>query len=441
MMSSEIARDQEHELEPEYGPGGPGGDAGGPLAGDAWRQELAEELIARARSEGVQLAGPGGLLTGITKMVLETALETELSDHLGYDRGDPAGRGSPNMRNGHTGKTVHTDAGPVRIAVPRDRAGSFEPLVVPKHARRVGGFDTAILSLYAKGLTTGEIQAHLAEVYGAEVSRELISKVTDAVNEELAAWRNRPLDRVYPVLFVDAIMVKIRDGAVANRPVYIAVGVSLEGERDVLGMWAGTGGEGAKQWLAYLAELKNRGVGDVFIICTDGLKGMGEAIEATWPAAVHQTCVVHLVRHTLRLTGRKDWPAITPGLRAIYTAATAEQAAARFAEFAGRWGGKYPAVIRAWTESWDRFTPFLAFDAEIRTVIYTTNMIESLNARFRQATRRRGHFPTEQAALKVLYLVIRDKRKNGGNITARISGWKKALNALAITYGDRITPQ
>jgi transposase-like protein len=273
------------------------------------------------------------------------------------------------------------------------------------------------------------------------VSRDLVSRVTDAVNEELAAWRNRPLDRVYPVLFAVAIMVKIRDGAVANRPACIAVGVSLEGERDVLGMRAGTGGEGARHWLAYLAELKNRGVGDVFIICTGGLKGMGEAIEATWPAAVHQTCVVHLVRHTLRLTGRKDWPAITPGLRAIYTAATAEQAAARFAEFADRWGGKYPAVIRAWTESWDRFTPFLAFDAEIRTVIYTTNMIESLNAQFRQATRRRGHFPTEQAALKVLYLVIRDKRKNGGNITARISGWKKALNTLAIAYGDRITPQ
>ena len=247
MMSSETVQDQEHPLGPEDGRGQPGV----PPPGDSWRQELAEELIGRARSEGVQLTGPGGLLTGITKMVLETALETELSDHLGYDKGDPAGRGSPNTRNGHSAKTVQTDAGPVRITVPRDRSGSFDPQVVPKHARRVGGFDAAILSLYAKGLTTGEIQAHLAEVYGAEVSRDLISRVTDAVNEELAAWRNRPLDRVYPVVFVDAIVVKIRDGAVANRPVYVAVGVSLQGERDVLGLWVGTGGEGAKQWLAF----------------------------------------------------------------------------------------------------------------------------------------------------------------------------------------------
>jgi putative transposase len=443
MMSSEIVQDpQDLQSAPGEGPGLAGGaPPGEPVPGDTWRQELAEELIGRARSEGVQLTGPGGLLTGITQRVLETALETELADHLGYDKGDPAGRGSPNMRNGHSPKTVHTDAGPVRIAVPRDRAGSFEPLVVPKHARRVGGFDTAILSLYAKGLTTGEIQAHLAEVYGAGVSRELVSKVTDAVNDELAAWRNRPLDRIYAVLFVDAIMVKIRDGTVANRPVYLAVGVSLDGDRDVLGMWAGTGGEGAKQWLAYLSELKNRGAADVFIVCTDGLKGMGEAIEATWPAAIHQTCVVHLVRHTLRLTARKDWQHVTPGLRAIYTAPTAEAAAARFAEFAGRWGSKYPAVIRTWQASWEKFTPFLAFDPEIRTVVYTTNMIESLNARFRQAIRRRGHFPNEQAALKVLYLVIRDKKKGGGNITARITSWKKALNAFAIAYGDRIDPQ
>ncbi len=436
-MTSETVQDKDRAavIEPES----PGGPAAAP-AGDSWR-ELAEELVARARSEGVQLSGPGGLLTGITKMVLETALQTELADHLGCDKGDPAGTGSPNMRNGYSAKTVHTDAGPVRIAVPRDRAGSFEPQVVPKHARRVGGFDAAILSLYAKGLTTGEIQAHLAEIYGSEVSRDLISRVTDAVNEELAAWRNRPLDRVYPVLFVDAIVVKIRDGAVANRPVYIAVGVSADGERDVLGMWAGTGGEGAKQWLAYLSELKNRGVADVFIVCADGLKGMSEAIEATWPAAVHQGCVVHMIRQALRLASRKDWQYLTPGLRSICTAPTEEAARARFEELTERWAGKYPAIIRTREANWERFAPFLAFDAEIRTVIYTTNMIESLNARFRQATRRRGHFPNEQAALKVLYLVIREKRKGGGNITARIPGWSKALNALAITYGDRINPQ
>ncbi len=407
------------------------------MSDELWRQTMAEQLVERSRTGGVKLVGPGGLLTGITKTVLETALETELSGHLGFDKGDPAGQGAANVRNGHTEKTVQTDLGPVRISVPRDRAGNFEPLVVPKHARRVGGFDEAIISLYAKGLTTGEIQAHLAEVYGAEVSRDLISKVTDAVNEELAAWRNRPLDRICPVMFIDAIYVKIRDGAVANRPVYIVVGVSLDGERDVLGMWAGTGGEGAKQWLAYLSEIKNRGVADVFIVCADGLKGIAEAIEAVWPLAIHQTCVVHLVRGTLRYTNRKDWQAITPALRSIYTAPSAEEAGARFREFTSKWGAKYPAVIRMWEAAWERFIPFLAFDAEIRTVIYTTNMIESLNSRFRQATRRRGHFPTEQAALKVLYLVIREKHKKGGNITARLNGWKKALNAFALAYGDR----
>lgn len=404
-----------------------------------WRQQLAEQLLAKAQTDGVRLVGPDGLLAGVTKAVLETALQAELSQHLGYEKGDAAGRGAPNQRNGSTPKTVHTDLGPVRIEVPRDRAGSFEPQIVPKNVRRLGGFDEAIVSLYAKGLTTGEIQAHLHDVYGAEVSRELVSKVTDAVNDELAAWRNRPLDRIYPVVFVDAIVVKIRDGAVANRPVYVVVGVSLDGERDVLGMWVGTGGEGAKQWLAYLSELKNRGVQDILVICSDGLKGIGEAIEQVWPLATHQTCVVHLVRSTLRYTNRKDWQAITPAMRAIYTASTVDEAVDRFDEFAETWGAKYPAVVRVWRDAWERFTPFLAYDKEIRRVIYTTNMIESLNSRFRQATRRRGHFPTEQAALKVLYLVVREKNRKGKDIIARINGWKVALNAFALSYGDRIT--
>jgi putative transposase len=411
----------------------------GELVSVSQEQLFAEQLLAQAKADGVKLVGPGGLLSGITRRVLERALETELSDHLGYEKGDPAGRLLPNERNGHSAKTVQTDLGPVRIKVPRDREGSFEPQVVPKHSRRIGGFDEAILSLYAKGLTTGEIQAHLAEVYEADVSRELISKVTDAVVDELNAWRNRPLDRVYPVVFVDALVVKIRDGQVANRPVYVAVGVSLDGERDVLGLWVGTGGEGAKQWLAYLTELKNRGVQDIFIVCSDGLKGMSEAIEATWPAAIHQTCVIHLVRGTLRYTNRKDWQYITPDLRAIYTASTVDDAVDRFDEFTEKWGTKYPAVIRLWREAWPRFIPFLDYDQEIRKVIYSTNMVESLNARFRQATRRRGHFPTEQAALKVLYLVLREKSKSGGNMLAvRLYGWKKALNAFALTFADRI---
>lgn len=408
------------------------------LDGDEWRQLLANQLLERAKTDGVRLVGPDGLLAGITKAVLETALETELSEHLGYEKGDPAGRGAANARNGHGAKTVNTDLGPVRIKVPRDRAGTFEPQLVPTHVRRVGGFNEAILSLYAKGLTTGEIQAHLGEVYGAQVSRDLVSRVTDAVNDELSAWRNRPLDRVYAVCFIDAIVVKIRDGAVANRPVYIAVGVSLDGDRDVLGMWVGSGGEGAKQWLTYLSELKNRGVQDILIVCSDGLKGIGDAIETTWPLATHQTCVVHLVRGTLRYTNRRDWQAITPALRGVYTASTVEEAERRFADFEETWGTKYPAVIKMWREAWQRFIPFLAYDVAIRKVIYTTNMIESMNSRFRQATRRRGHFPTDQAALKVLYLVIRDKQKNGRDIAARLNGWKQTLNALALSYGERI---
>ena len=408
------------------------------VADQVWRQAVAGQVVERARAGGMKLSGPGGVLTGLTKTVLETALEAEMSDHLGFEKGDPAARGAGNQRNGHSEKTVQTELGPVRVRVPRDREATFEPLAVPKHSRRAEGFDDLIISLYAKGLTTGEIQAHLADSYGAEVSRDLISRVTDAVLEEMAAWRNRPLDKVYPVVFIDAIYVKVRDGAVANRPVYVAVGVSLDGDREVLGMWVGTGGEGAKQWLAYLAELKNRGVQDVFIVCADGLKGIAEAIEATWPAAVHQTCVVHMVRATLRYSARKDWQAITPALRAIYTAPTIEDAEARLDELAERWQAKYPAIISLWRANWGKFIPFLAFDAEIRTVIYTTNMIESLNARYRQATRRRGHFPSEQAALKVLYLVTREKSSKGGNITGRIPGWKKALNAFAITYGDRI---
>lgn len=401
-------------------------------------QRLAEQLMEQARTDGVKLVGPGGLLAGVTRRILEAALETEMSDHLGYERGDPAGHGTTNARNGHSAKTVHTDLGPVPIKIPRDRNGDFEPQVVPKHVRRIGGFNEMILSLYAKGLTTGEIQAHLSEVYSADVSRDLISKVTDAVNDELIAWRNRPLDRVYAVCFIDAIVVKIRDGQVGNRPVYVVVGISIDGHRDVLGMWVGTGGEGAKQWQVFLTELKNRGVSDVLIVCSDGLKGLGEAIEVVWPLATHQTCVVHLVRNSLRYSNRRDWQAITPALRAIYTAPTIDAAQARFDEFTDVWGAKYPAVIKLWRAAWEKFTPFLALDVEIRRLVNTTNMIESLNSRFRQATRRRGHFTTEQAAMKVLYLVVKEKRRAGQNIAARIPAWGQALNALAELYGDRV---
>jgi putative transposase len=398
---------------------------------------VADQLVAAARRQGVELTGPGGLLTGLTKQVLETALDVELTEHLGHERNERSGSG--NVRNGNSHKTVRTDVGDVRITVPRDRAGSFAPAVVPKHSRRLAGFDEAVLSLYAKGLTTGDITNHLADIYGSEVSRDLVSRVTDAVVEQMQQWQNRPLDAVYPVLLIDAIVLKIRDGQVANRPVYVAMGITVDGERDVLGLWVGpAGGEGAKQWMSMLTELRNRGVADVCIVCCDGLKGLPDAVAATWPLATIQTCVVHLVRNSLRYASKADWSQITTGLKTVYTAATVAAAETRFAEFAQTWRGKYPAMIALWERSWPQFVPFLDFPLEIRKLIYTTNGIESLNSRFRQAVRRRGHFPTEQAAMKILYLTVRERRPNRSNPTGRINAWKSILNTLAITYGDRL---
>src|SRR4051812_39179714 len=307
---------------------------------------VAQDLMARARREGVSLVGPGGLLAGLTKTVLETALEAELSDHLGYEKHDPAGRNGQNSRNGSRSKTVITEVGPVALDVPRDREGTFEPRIVPKRARRLCGVDDLVISLVAKGLTTGEVQAHLAEVYGAQVSRETISKITDQVLERMAEWQSRPLERVYPVLFIDAIFVKVRDGQVANRPIYVAVGVTVDGERDILGLWAGQGGEGAKFWLHVLTEIKNRGVMDALMVVCDGLKGLPQAIEQVWPQAVVQTCVVHLLRASFRYAARQHWDAIAKALRPIYTAPTEAAALERFYEFAESWGGKYPAIVK-----------------------------------------------------------------------------------------------
>jgi putative transposase len=403
-------------------------------------RQLAEELVERARNEGVDLVGPDGLLSGLTKNVLEAGLEAEMSEHLGYDRHDPAGKNSGNSRNGTRSKKVLTDVGPVDIEVPRDRDGSFEPQLVRKHQRRLSGVDEMVISLVAKGLTTGEVQAHMAEVYGTDVSRDTISRITDRILEEMSDWQNRPLDRVYPVVFIDALVVKIRDGQVTNRPVYTAIGVTVDGERDILGLWVGNGGEGAKFWLQVFTERKNRGTDDVCIVVCDGLKGLPEAISATWPLAVIQTCVLHLIRNTFRYASKADWDKMSRELRPVYTAVSEHDAKERFVEFTGIWGEKYPAIIRLWENTWAEFVPFLDYSPEIRKVIYSTNAVESLHARMRRATRARGHFPTEQAALKCLYMVVRSLDPTGNGRRRWTMRWKAALNAFAITFEGRILP-
>jgi putative transposase len=358
----------------------------------AAQQKLAEELVARAREQGVSLTGPEGLLKQLARTVLETALKQEMTEHLGHDKhGQPA---AGNVRNGTRAKTVLTEAsGQVPIEVPRDRQGTFEPQIVRKRQRRLTGVDEMVLSLYAKGLTTGEISAHFAEIYGASVSKETISRITDKVLEEMTSWCSRPLDGVYAAVFIDAVMVKVRDGQVANRPVYAAIGVTLAGEKDILGLWAGAGGEGAKFWMSVLTDLKNRGVSDVFFVVCDGLKGLPEVVGNVWPLAIVQTCIVHLIRNAFRLASKRDWDALTRDLKLICTAADEAAAAAALEAFAGQWEQRYPAIIRLWRAHWPEFTPFLAFPPEVRKVIYTTNLIESMNSRLRKVTRNRGQFP------------------------------------------------
>jgi putative transposase len=418
-----------------------GARAGGEGQADAAELELARQLAERARTEGVSLTGPGGLLGRLTKVVLEGALEGEMDAHLGYRKHDPAGDGSGNSRNGRRGKTVLTEAGPVQIEVPRDRDSSFEPVIVAKRQRRTGGIDDIVVSLVAKGLTTGEVQAHLAEIYGAQVSRETISTITDRVLDGLAEWQSRPLDAVYAVLFLDAIHVKIRDGQVASRPIYVALGVTADGERDILGLWAGEhgDGEGAKYWLRVLTEIRNRGTRDVLMVVCDGLKGFPDAIAAVWPQAITQTCIVHLLRNSFRYASKRDWAAVAKDLKPIYTAASEAEALDRFAEFSGTWEARYPAIVRLWENAWAEFVPFLAFDKDIRTLITTTNAIESLNARFRRSVKARGHFPTEQAALKHLYLVIISLDPTGRGRQRWSNRWKSALNAFDITFDGRLS--
>src|SRR6478672_9848933 len=403
-------------------------------------EDLADQLLGKAQAEGVELLGPEGLLSQVTKAVLERALGEEMTGHLGYDKHDPAGRGSGNNRNGTTGKTVLTDIGAVDLAVPRDRNGTFEPKIVRKGQTRLKGFNERIIALYARGMTTRDIRAHLREMYDVEVSADLISRVTDAVAEELAEWQSRSLDAIYPVVFIDALMIKIRDGVVANRPVYLAMGIDCDGAKNVLGLWVGPStGESSKFWLTVLSELKSRGVADVCIVCCDGLTGLPDAIGVVWPQATVQVCVVHLIRAWLRYASKRDWSALTKDLRLIYTAVDETAAAAALEAFEQRWAQRYPTIVKLWRSHWAEFVPFLAFPPEVRRVVYTTNLIESMNARLRKVTRNRGQFPTEQAALKVLYLAVRNLDEyRGPTVGTRSSGWKQALQAFTIYFEGRI---
>lgn len=402
------------------------------------QKELAEQLLEQAREQNIELVGPDGLLGQLTKSVLETALDAEMEEHLGYEKHDPVGRNSGNSRNGTRSKTVLTEIGPVEIEVPRDTESTFEPQIVRKRQRRLTGVDEIVLSLTARGLTTGEIAAHFHEVYGARISKDTVSRITEKVTGEMTEWLSRPLEKIYAVIFIDAMVVKVRDGQVTNKPVYVVIGVTVDGERDILGLWAGDGGEGAKFWPSVFTEIKNRGVQDVCIAVCDGLKGLPEAITATWELATVQACVIHLIRNTFRFASRRYWDEMSRDLRPVYTAPSEAAARERFAEFDAKWGQQYPAISRLWENAWSEFIPFLDYDVEIRRVICSTNAIESLNARYRRAVRARGHFPNDTAALKCLYLVTRSLDPTGRGRARWAMRWKPALNAFAIAFEGRI---
>jgi len=396
------------------------------------RAELLEELLA-GYERPEDLLGEDGLFRQLKKALLERALGAELSEHLGYERGDPGGRGTGNSRNGYSGKTVLTDDGELELAIPRDRNGSFEPLIVPKGERRLDGFDDRIVSLYARGMTVREIQAHLQELYGVEVSPDLISRVTDAVLEEVRAWQARPLDPLYPVVFFDALRVKIRDeGLVRNKAVYLALAITAEGDKEVLGLWIEQT-EGAKFWLKVMNELKTRGVGDILIAVVDGLTGFPDAIGAVFPQTTVQTCIVHLIRNSLAFVSWKDRKQVIPDIRAIYRAETVEAAMARLDEFEAKWGAQYPAIAPSWRRAWEHVVPMFAFPPAIRKMIYTTNAVESLHRSLRKIIKTRGSFPSDEAATKLLFLAIR----NAGIRWKRPIEWTAAMGQFAILFADR----
>ena len=396
------------------------------------RPEILDELLA-GYERPEDLLGEEGLFRQLKKALLERALGAELSAHLGYEKGDSAGRGTGNSRNGYSSKTVLTDDGELELAIPRDRIGSFEPLIVPKGERRLDGFDDRIVSLYARGMTVREIQGHLQELYGVDVSPDLISRVTDAVLEEVRAWQTRPLDPLYPVVFFDALRVKIRDeGLVRNKAVYLALAITAEGDKEVLGLWIEQS-EGAKFWLKVMNELKARGVGDILIAVVDGLTGFPDAIGAVFPQTTVQTCIVHLIRNSLAFVSWKDRKRVIPDIRAIYRAETVEAAMARLDEFEVKWGAQYPAIAPSWRRAWEHVVPMFAFPPAIRKMIYTTNAVESLHRSLRKIIKTRGSFPSDEAATKLLFLAIR----NAGIRWKRPIEWTAAMGQFAILFADR----
>src|SRR4051794_9968863 len=413
--------------------------AGGPVdqlpdaVGERLSDELIDELLCGARSED-EIVGPGGLLADLTHRLVERAMDAELTEHLGYAHGQPPPGGAGNTRNGTTPKTLATEPGQVRIEAPRERQGSFAPQIVPNGKRRFAGFDEQIIALYARGMSVRDIQAHLAELYGVEVGHDLISRVTDAVLEDVRAWQQRPLEDVYPVIFLDCLVLKIREGGtVQRRACYLALGVTVDGDRDVLGMWFQET-EGAKFWLQVLTELKQRGVQDVLICCVDGLKGFPEAIEAIFPETIVQTCIVHLIRNSLKYVPRREREQVARDLKPIYTAIDAEAAGHELEGFNEKWGARFPVITNAWSDAWEYVTPFLAFPPQVRRVIYTTNAIEALNRQLRKAIKTKGHFPNEDAARKLIYLAV----TNAVPAWTRTRNWTTALLAFKIHFGDRL---
>jgi putative transposase len=395
--------------------------------------DMVDELLAGARTEE-EIVGPGGLLSQLTKRLVERAMEVELTDHVGYEPHQEPPGGAGNTRNGSTPKTLITEHGVVGIDAPRDRDGSFSPKIVRKRQRRFEGFDDKILALYSRGLSTRDIEAHIAEIYGVHIGRDLISRVTDAVMDDARAWQQRPLDDVYPVVFLDALVLKIREGGtVQRRACYLALGVGIDGGRDVLGMWFQES-EGAKFWMQVLSELKHRGVSDILIACVDGLKGFPEAIEAVFPQTTVQTCIVHLIRTSLKYVPRREFSNVTRDLKPIYTAIDADHAHQELERFDEKWGARFPVITQAWLDSWEYVTPFLAFPPEVRRVIYTTNAIEALNRQLRKAVKTKGHFPSEDAARKLLFLAI----LNAVPAWTRTRNWTTALLAFKIHFGDRL---